>query len=189
MAENDKILWQGLREGKEKALLGLYQNYYADLMRIGRMLSYHSDISKDTVNQVFLELWERHERLPEVENLRSYLITYFKRKLMAEIMQGRKHDSWQDWHNDTETSATIIDEMIEEEFSAEMKEKLSAAMAKLPKRQREFLKLRYYEGMNYEQIAEHTGLTVRTIYNKIHEATKTLREKVTWLLALIFCYS
>ncbi len=35
--------------------------------------------------------------------------------------------------------------------------------------------MRFYEGLSYEEIVQRTGLTHRTVYNKVHEAIKKLR--------------
>ena len=52
---------------------------------------------------------------------------------------------------------------------------LKNAIAALPVRQRKLLQLRFYEHLAFEAIAESTSLSVRTIYNKLHEAIKKLR--------------
>jgi RNA polymerase sigma-70 factor (ECF subfamily) len=48
-------------------------------------------------------------------------------------------------------------------------------MSSLPNRQRELIQLRYYEQLSCEEIALRTGLSLRTIYNKLHEGLKKLR--------------
>jgi len=45
----------------------------------------------------------------------------------------------------------------------------------LPNRQKELIVLRFYEGLSYEEIVYKTGLSHRTVYNKIHEALKKLK--------------
>jgi RNA polymerase sigma factor (sigma-70 family) len=45
----------------------------------------------------------------------------------------------------------------------------------LPNRQKELIALRFYEGLNYEEIVQRTGLSHRTVYNKIHEGIKKLK--------------
>jgi RNA polymerase sigma factor (sigma-70 family) len=52
---------------------------------------------------------------------------------------------------------------------------LLQAMQSLSMRQRELVQLRYYEQLSCEEIAGRTGLSLRTIYNKLHEALKKLR--------------
>jgi len=48
----------------------------------------------------------------------------------------------------------------------------------LPARQRELIILKFYEGLGYEDIVRKTGLTRRTIYNKIHEALSKIKNEV-----------
>ena len=59
-----------------------------------------------------------------------------------------------------------------------MKKLLRNAVESLPERQRELVQLRFYEHMSYEEIAMKTSLSVRTVYNKLHEAIKKLRSPV-----------
>jgi RNA polymerase sigma-70 factor (ECF subfamily) len=77
------------------------------------------------------------------------------------------HDGSFELPYETFIIATQKDEMI--------KEALQQAIASLPRRQRQLLQLRYYEQMGYEEIADKTSLSVRTVYNKLHEALKKLR--------------
>jgi len=35
--------------------------------------------------------------------------------------------------------------------------------------------MKFYEGLSYEEIVERTGLSHRTVYNKIYEALKKLK--------------
>jgi RNA polymerase sigma-70 factor (ECF subfamily) len=46
----------------------------------------------------------------------------------------------------------------------------------LPARQRELITMKFYEGLQYDAIVEKTGLTHRTVYNKIHEALNKIRQ-------------
>ena len=53
---------------------------------------------------------------------------------------------------------------------------MAAAINKLPARLRQLLLMKYYENLSYEEIADRTGLSLRTIYNKNHEAITRLRQ-------------
>jgi len=45
----------------------------------------------------------------------------------------------------------------------------------LPNRQKELIVLKFYEGLSYDEIVQKTGLSHRTVYNKIHEGLKKLK--------------
>lgn len=53
-----------------------------------------------------------------------------------------------------------------------------AVINALPARQRELIMLKFYEGLSYEAITQKTGLTHRTVYNKIHEALYKIKQRL-----------
>ena len=67
------------------------------------------------------------------------------------------------------------DYLVGQVCNEELAHVLKIAIAALPVRQRKLLQLRFYEQLGFEEIAERTSLSVRTIYNKLHEAIKKLR--------------
>ena len=76
------LLWDGLRAGKEKDLHSLYILYYNDLLRYGLYLSGDLELSKEYINLLFLSFWTNRQKLPEVKNPKAYLITSYKNKII-----------------------------------------------------------------------------------------------------------
>ena len=76
------LLWDGLRAGKEKDLHSLYILYYNDLLRYGLYLSGDLELSKEYINLLFLSFWTNRLKLPEVKNPKAYLITSYKNKII-----------------------------------------------------------------------------------------------------------
>ena len=52
---------------------------------------------------------------------------------------------------------------------------LSKIIQSLPGRQKQLVQLRFYEQLSFEEISARTSLSVRTVYNKLHEALKRIR--------------
>ena len=52
---------------------------------------------------------------------------------------------------------------------------LQSYLNELPARQKELIFMKFYEGLSYDEIVQQTGLSHRTVYNKIHEALKKLK--------------
>ena len=91
MSENkDTILWDRFRQGEEQALYSLYDKYYHLLLFLGLKICARSEPVKDCIQQVFLYLWEKRTRLDTVANVRSYIITSFKRRLLLQLQQEKK---------------------------------------------------------------------------------------------------
>jgi RNA polymerase sigma-70 factor (ECF subfamily) len=74
-----------------------------------------------------------------------------------------------------QTAPTPEEKMVARDEEQKHAELLTARISALPPRQKELIMLRFYEGRSYEEIADKTGLTHRTVYNSIFEAIKKLK--------------
>ena len=73
----------------------------------------------------------------------------------------------------------LVDEntLEEEAGRAELEARLWKMIDDLPKRQREVFLMAKRDGMAYKEIAEKTGLSVKTVENHVTRALKSLRHK------------
>ncbi len=171
-------LWNEIRYNNEQALYQLYMESYDRLFQYGLRASPDAEIVKSTINEVFTGLWLKRGRLVEVENVSGYVFIYFKRVLFHQL-QKSKGRRWRtgDINPDKELSEMPYEELlIAMEEDKEVKQLIKTAVDQLTKRQKELIGLRFYEEMSYEDIADKTGLTLRTIYNTLHTAITLLRK-------------
>ena len=177
-SSTNTALWDQLRQGDEKALYALYQQYYHDLLHYGLRLCGNTDDSKDSINFVFASLWANHHRLPEVAHPKAYLFTCFKNRILR-IMQRQDH-KLVPIHPTTEnfiaSTASVEETLIELQEHELLKQRAAQLLSQLTDRQQELIKLRFIEEMSYEKIALHLDISVRTVYNSIHESIKALKK-------------
>ncbi|WP_237607178.1 RNA polymerase sigma factor [Roseimaritima sediminicola] len=57
-------------------------------------------------------------------------------------------------------------------------QRLAAQLSRLPSRQQEVLRLRLQAGLTYREIAEVTGTTVNNVGVQLHQAIRTLRQRM-----------
>ncbi|MEO6356250.1 MAG: sigma-70 family RNA polymerase sigma factor [Ferruginibacter sp.] len=177
---NDEELWLGLMHGDKEMLVALYQQYYHSLFFIG--LKQHKDASlvKDAIHELFLYLWEKRETLQPARNIKNYLVTSLLRKLAADCKKSPKngalHIVWIDSMKDTHPNPE--EKLVSKEQCMHLSKLLTAQINELPGRQKELIVLKYYEGLAYEDIVQRTGLSHRTVYNKIHEGLKRLKSNL-----------
>ncbi|RBL91128.1 RNA polymerase sigma factor [Chitinophaga flava] len=174
-------LWNGLLQGNEQLLLDLYDAWYPGLLRYGLRICSDRELVKDTINQTFLYFWQKRDTLTAVAIPEAYMLTAFRRRLLAAV--NNNHNKLQfpgefqpDDPEHTEDSHEVF--LINRIRVQEVEEVLQRAISRLSSRKRELIRLKYYEGLSYSEMAARTGLTERTIYNKIHEAVKTLRDQL-----------
>ena len=170
-------IWNQLQSGDQQALLALYNRYYLGLMNYGLKLTGNRELTNDCITQILLRLWDKRKELPAVENLRSYLLTCLRRELMAELKSATnravKGNLLLQHFNEAELP--YEEYIIQVQSSKHLREKLQRALDQLTTREKELLRLKYFEDLGYDEIAVHCGISKRTAYNIIHAALKSLK--------------
>lgn len=175
LPERLQTLWAGIRQRDRQSLTDLYRQVYTDLLHFGMRFGHDGATTKDAVNQLFLEIWERGNDLPVVENVRSYLITYSRRKLLREYEHGNRFVEITDDELFSHSYEEVIVQAQQEEH---IRQRLQAALAQLTPRQKELIEMRFFRGLSNETICQETGMNINTVYNTISSALKTLRQRL-----------
>lgn len=147
-------------------------------MRYGLSVCGDDELTKDCINQLFLKLWDRRTKLGEVREVRSYLFSALRRQIIDELSYSKRLDKAliHKLERDPDSDLSYEEILILVEKDAEMKTKIEFALKQLTPRQLELIKLRFYEGLSYEEIADKFNHSVKTSYNIIYEAIKTLKK-------------
>jgi RNA polymerase sigma factor (sigma-70 family) len=172
------LWWEAMCLGEKDAFLNLYKSLYRSLAGFGLRVCNDSETVTDILNEVFLEIWEKHDRLPRVEQVESYLRTILKRKILKKMAHEQKMNNAIAIivKEDEDLLEMPYEELIVKIQSDELvKASLAVAIEKLTPQQRKLIQLRFYEGLSYEDVAKKSQLTVRTAYNTIYTALKFLR--------------
>lgn len=167
-------------EDDKNAFLTVYRNYYAQLFRYGFSLTSDKELTKDSIQELFLEIWNARTDFKEVRNVRSYLFTWLRRRISRKLSLQTRQKYVEERQNVGDVNQSSYEELLIAFQSAEeKKEKLARALANLTRKQVEIIRLRFFENLSYEEIAAKTLLTTRTIYNLTYEAIHRLREEVS----------
>lgn len=163
-----------LKSGDREALFSIMTLYYNDLFRYGFKFTADKDLTKDIIGQFFLHIWDHRKQFSSAKNIKSYLVVSFKHFLIQYLQKISQQLN-------IETNYSELYEYPYEDYiiaiqNEEMLKKLlKTAIESLPPRQRELVQLRFYDRLSYEEIAAITSLTIRSVYNHLHEAIKKLR--------------
>ena len=176
--------WKCMKEGNKKAFLDIYQENYNMLFSYGFTLIRDKELTKDCIQELFMEIWNTRITINhDVQNVRSYLCTWLRRKISRAQSRNIKEKKSETFSKDFTAGESSYEEtLIAFQETEEKKEKLARALNNLTKKQLEVIRLRFFENLSYIEIAAKTGLTVRTIYNTIHLAIQHLREdsSIAW---------
>ena len=172
--------WKEMKEGSKTAFLNIYRENYNILFSYGFSLTCDKEITKDCIQDMFLEIWNTRISINcDVQNVRSYLCTWLRRKISRSQSKSIK-EKYSERCSDEIDHITYSYEtlLIAYQDNEEKKERLVKALSHLTKKQLEIIRYKFFENLSYEAIAIKTNLTIRTIYNTIHIAVRHLREDV-----------
>jgi len=171
--------WHKNSKLQESNFEAFFLTYYQNLFLVGFKMCGDKEFTKDALQNFFLEIWEKREKLQHVEYWNAYLKKSFYRKMLEEIKKNKYPTI--SLSETTHQISTASYETLLINFQSEkiQQANLQNALAQLPDQQKEMLKLRFFEGMNYDDIAKDTGKSKQTVYNQIYEAVKKLKKMLT----------
>jgi RNA polymerase sigma factor (sigma-70 family) len=170
-------LWQKCKKGDREAFKLLYQFHIDDLMAYGRKICNDHEILEDAVHDLFVYVWEKRESLGDTDSVIRYLCVSLRRRLVKYIEDDQKVSRNIDMenHNTAQTSSAETALIIKEEENA-LKQKLSEAISRLPKRQQEAIHLKYYQCLSYDEICTVMDINYQSVRNLMARAMTELRE-------------
>jgi RNA polymerase sigma factor (sigma-70 family) len=173
-----------MAEGNKSSFLSLYETHYQALFCYGFSLSADRELTKDCIQELFVEIWSTRASLnKDVRNIRSYLFTWLRRKISGELSRRAKDRTFNEQTEESGSVQASYEELlIAFQQSAEKKEQLRLALSRLTRKQLEIIRLKFFENLSYRDIAERKSITPRTVYNTIYEAIRQLRESMKLLL-------
>lgn len=169
--------WARLLQGDPESLVALYNTYYLGLVNYGLKITGDRDLTNDCITQVLLKLWDKRASLSPVSNPRSYLLSCLRNEIYAELksesVRLARARAIQRLSGDAEPS--YEESLIEGQTNKALRDHLEKGFKRLTAREKELLRLKFFEDLDYTEIASRCHITKRTAYNIIHTALKTLK--------------
>lgn len=183
----DAHIWQFFLEGDQEALAFIYHNHYKKLIKYGVKFSSDEEFVEDCIQDVFLQLWKNKESLGKTESIRFYLLKALRRRITKDFLRKRPtvdiDERGDNYHFMVEYS--VEDLLVQEEGVANLKHRLVQALEELTARQKEAIYLKFYQELDYDEIAGIMNISYQSIRTLVYQSIKLLREKVTSELFLI----
>lgn len=187
--ENQNILWVKFKNGDNDALSKLYVEYANQLYSYGLKIISDEPFVKDCIQEVFIQLIDKRISIQVTPQIRSYLFKSLRNKLFEELRSKcRKHAILEKYANQDESYEQHAEELlIESEVENNIREKLAKLIAKLSKRQKEIIFLKYTEGFEYDEIADLLQIDISSARTLLCRALKTIKKQLnTNTLILLF---
>lgn len=155
----------------------IFRSRFRDLYFYGLKLVSHSELVKDTIQDIFADLLIREESLGEIKNIHAYLFVALRRELLRRVKKVRLTDSSELTFPEPFVFSRE-DFLIEKEQGTEFNQTLMNSLKELTDRQREVILLRFKYGLDFEAIASTMEMKVQSVRNLLFRALEQIRENL-----------
>lgn len=179
---NNEQLIPSLLAGDESTFESVYKHFLRPLHVYAIAILKDEDRAEGMVQNVFLKLWDKKERLSFSGSLQAYLygavyhecLNYLRHEKVK--IKHQQHVVYTMGNNGVENGNMEL---------LDLREKLADALNELPEKCRTIFQLSRFEELKYQEIADRLQISIKTVEAQMGKALKILRIKLVDFLPLI----
>ena len=188
MIFSEKEIISNLRKGDKETFEQLFQENYKNLVLYAKKFVMDTEIARDLVQDIFVYLWEKRQKLTINKSLSSYLfravrnasINYLKR-------ESTKENYVKDFLinlNEGSYKTSAREDAHELVVHKDLSKNIETIIETLPEQCRNIFKMSRFRGMKNKEIAEIYAISPRTVETQIYRALKVLKENLRPYLSI-----
>jgi RNA polymerase sigma-70 factor (ECF subfamily) len=180
---SDQILLESYRQGNREAMSQLLERHSRRLRDYIRMLVKDNDVADDLMQEVLVKAVKVIDEGRYVDKGRflpwllriahNRVLDYFRAQ--KQIKTVRESNVGFDVLGVKSLAEPSIEDQI---ISEQCAEEIRTLVDELPEEQREVVRMRYYEGLSFKEIAELTGVSINTALGRMRYALINMRQTI-----------
>jgi RNA polymerase sigma-70 factor (family 1) len=179
----DEDLTALLKKDSKVAFTEIYRRYADSLTGFAMSKLHDMDEARDLLHDFFVKFWEDRQSLNVQENLKSYLFSSIRYKIVDRI---RRNISRRSYDSLIQSLADTYEPSVELQIEAE---ELSLAFVRLidnlSPRVGLIYKLSRHQNLTVSEIAAMLNLSQQTVKNQLTSALKYLRQSIKYISLLL----
>lgn len=180
---SDNALLEMYQHGNREAVSQLLERHTRRVRDYVRMMVKDSDVADDLTQEVLIKVvkvldegryTEKGRFLPWVLRIaHNRVLDYFRAQKQVKTVSESSAGF------DILGSKNFAEPSIEDNIISEQRaEEIRALVEELPEEQREVVRMRYYEGLSFKEIAEHSGVSINTALGRMRYALINMRQMI-----------
>ena len=180
---SDQALLEQYQQGNREAVSQLLERHTRRVRDYVRMMVKDNDVADDLTQEVLIKVvkvldegryTDKGRFLPWVLRIaHNRVLDYFRAQKQAKTVSESSAGF------DILGSKNFAEPSIEDTLISEQQaEEVRALIEELPDEQREVVRMRYYEGLSFKEIAEHTGVSINTALGRMRYALINMRQMI-----------
>jgi|APIni6443716594_1056825.scaffolds.fasta_scaffold339863_1 RNA polymerase sigma-70 factor (ECF subfamily) len=183
MILREKELITGLQLGNRSAFDTLFRNYYAGLCSYAYIYVKSAYTSEEIVQEVFVKLWEKHNKITIHTSISAYLYKSVFNGCMTYLKgiqsSGFKHIDLEDASIRNELmSMELADREFSKMFSEDAESDLEAAINSLPDQCREIFRMCREDNQSYKEISTQLMVSMSTVKTQMSRAMNRILKQM-----------
>jgi len=175
LAEEEKNIVDRLRNKDKGAFEYVYREYFTVLVSYSfRFVEFRED-AEEIVQDIFIKFWDKCQALEPGSSVKNYLFRAARNSCINHLKHEKVKDNYRNYVIDfLERSSDPANDYP----STDKMQLVRAEIENLPPRCREIFNMSRFDGLKYQEIADHLGLSVKTVEVQMGKALRVLREKL-----------
>jgi len=175
LSPNEELsIFKRIKNSDKESFDELFRRYYTPLCRYALKISQVEETAEESVQQVFIYLWEHRQTLSIQQSIVAYLFKAVRLKVYENFRSAQTKSKYEEEFAQrqeftTEETSPVLDNY---ELSCIVWE----AVDQLPEKCADIFRLSRDEGLTYNEIANHLNISEKTVENQMGIAFKKLRE-------------
>ncbi len=182
MTESKRIkerqTWRNLKDGNKAAFQKIYFEHYRFLYNYCRKYTNNVALVEDLLQELFITIFEKKERLSDTNNIRLYLFCSIRRTLFRTLnsRELKITDSFDFSHPEFHFDEGVEPDYGDDEEQNRLRKLLFNSINTLGERQKEMIYLKYFSGLGSKEIADVLGVSYQTVRNTLCNALQKIRK-------------
>jgi RNA polymerase sigma-70 factor, ECF subfamily len=175
-SRSDIELMEAVAGRESDAMQEIYKRYESILRNVIQSVLHDEDEADDTLDDVFLQLWDQSHRFDPAKGLHGFLVTMARRRaldrLRRRIAYRRATDRFETELNANSTAERRVHYSPPPIF--DLADLLRRIINTLPVAQQEVINLTFFEGLSQREIAARKSIALGTVKTRLQLAQKKL---------------
>lgn len=173
MSPEEEQIWQSIQAKDRQVFESYYKEHYKFFYLAAWKYLGDAGPAEETVNDIFVRLWQDAEKLEIRISLRSYIYRAVVNRCLNEIDKNKRElrDRKEAFRGAEEGAAESKD--MED---SELKLRLYQAIDRLPEQCQRVFRMSRFEELKQQEIADKLGISIKTVKNHITYALQHLQK-------------
>lgn len=166
----------------------LYRDYFTRTMYFARQYLTDEEEAREIAQETFVTLWEKRHEINTNLSIQAFILTIAKNKCLNVLRKKISEQKYSDTLSARETMANysaLSDDTFDSLQMQELEELITQATVELPEKTHLIYHMSRDQQMSYEEIAQATQLSVKSIEYHMTKALAHFRHKLKDYLLLL----